>query len=213
MVRTIPCSRTSAMRSGFRRMAYGTSLALASGLALLNPMVRSELASDAVNSKYPPPEAICCCDRAPASAQPSHPELFVRELPEAVTFTRLLQTTGWGRLGVGTPMRPGKSWRGSEAPPLEGAPDPAEARPPEGPPGFWTRAKPPPPPGEPPEPPPPPPEGPPEEVPPPPLGGVPPEPPELGAGVGGTPLLTTAVVNTKSGDTAMFAVASFDFTR
>jgi hypothetical protein len=55
-------------------------------------MVRSEPVSEAVNSKYPSPEVIRCCERAPASAQPSHPELFVRELPEAVTFTRLPQT-------------------------------------------------------------------------------------------------------------------------
>src|SRR5213593_4339411 len=50
-------------------------------------MKRSVAASDAVNSTYPSPDAICCCASASASPHPPHPPVFCTVFPLAVTLT------------------------------------------------------------------------------------------------------------------------------
>ena len=50
--------------------------------------------SSTLNSTYPFPEAMVCVETAPASGQPSHPDVFFRLFPVAVTFTRDVHNTG-----------------------------------------------------------------------------------------------------------------------
>src|SRR5205809_52270 len=76
-----------------RRIANWISFRFAPGRPLRQPISRTLPVSEAVNSRYPSPEMICCCETAPASAHPSQPEIFRSTLPLDVTFTRLLQTT------------------------------------------------------------------------------------------------------------------------
>src|SRR2546426_289734 len=55
-------------------MANWISFRFAPGRPLRQPISRTLLVSEAVNSRYPSPEMICCCETAPASAHPSQPE-------------------------------------------------------------------------------------------------------------------------------------------
>src|SRR5207244_10351612 len=65
------------------------------GLPLLRPIERC-VPGDAVNSTYPSPPLIVCWEIAPASPHPSQPAVLVNELPLAVAFTTLVQTTFCG---------------------------------------------------------------------------------------------------------------------
>src|SRR5947208_14633362 len=151
-------------------MANWISFRFAPGRPLRQCTGRSGPLVEEVNSRYPSPEMICCCDTAPASAHPSQPEIFRSELPLDVTFTRLLQTTLclWaGTAAVQVLAGPGP---GATGPP-EATPAPsAGAVPPGALPELWLGGENPPPdsnPKPPPEDPPPP-----EAVPEPPWVGV-----------------------------------------
>src|SRR5947208_13716275 len=114
-------------------MAKRISLLFTPGVPLRKPISRRLLVSEAVNSTYPSPALICCSETAPASAQPSQPEIFVSELQMDVTSRRLLQTTPcvWaGTAALQVPTGPGPGV--TAAPPAATSPPSAAAVPPAG---------------------------------------------------------------------------------
>jgi hypothetical protein len=82
-------------------MANLISAADVPGFPLLSPIERSVSVSDAVNSTYPSPDAICWAETAPL-AHPAHPEVFVKTDPLAEVSTRLVHCTALAlAVGVG----------------------------------------------------------------------------------------------------------------
>src|SRR5512140_1442223 len=65
-----------------------------------SPSIRYVVASDAVNSTYPSPDAICCVETAPALPQPVA-AVFVSEFPLAVAPTTDVHTTACAPVGGG----------------------------------------------------------------------------------------------------------------
>src|SRR5262245_38576212 len=57
--------------------------------------------SSIVNSKYPSPETISCCEIAPASLHPSQPFVFCNEPPLAAARVTSIQIVDLGALGGG----------------------------------------------------------------------------------------------------------------
>src|SRR2546423_452914 len=68
------------------------SFALVPALPVLRPAVMLTLLLT-LNDTEPSPEAIVCCEIAPASQQPLQPPFFVIVLPLTVTLTGLAHTT------------------------------------------------------------------------------------------------------------------------
>ena len=69
------------------------SVYVVSSLPWLRPANQNVFASPIVNSTYPSPAAIACCDRAPASPQPLQPPVFCNVVPETDALTRSVHTT------------------------------------------------------------------------------------------------------------------------
>src|SRR5262252_2173477 len=91
-MRVAPLSHTSATPPGLKAMANAMPLDPVTAVPAPKPTYRRVVVSETVTSRRPAPTSVSL-ETALASAQPSHPPVFLRNDPLATTLIRFIQMT------------------------------------------------------------------------------------------------------------------------